>query len=73
MLNASKENNQTKYKVDRIYAFLKDYYKKANTINNMYTQNRSRIDAKIRRIILTNKRATFNLEKVKNAITNLKK
>ena len=73
MPDASKENNQAKYYVDKIYTFLKEHYRKANTINNMYTQERGGIDAKIRRIMLTNKRATFNLAKVKSAIANLQK
>jgi hypothetical protein len=57
--------------MDKIYSFLKAYYRKTTNIKEMHSQERGVADAEIRRIMLTNKRATFNLEEVKSAKADL--
>lgn len=73
MPDAPKGDDWAEYHVDKIYTFLKEHHRKANTINDMHTQERGGMDAEMRRIMLTNKRATFDPAKVKDAIADLQK
>ncbi|RAQ98663.1 putative gag-pol poly protein [Stemphylium lycopersici] len=73
MPNAPNGDDWATYEKDKIYSFLKAHHKKMHSLDEMHRQERGDVDAEMRRIMLSNRKATFTPESVKEAVAEIKK
>lgn len=73
MADAPNGDDWATYRKDKMYTFLKAHHKKMHSLDEMHRQERGDVDAEMRRIMLSNKRATFTPESVKEAVAEIKK